>query len=44
MIIVNQDIRKPGLNDLKSILLKTQYPAEMIEYGVNKAPTQTTEE
>ena len=44
MIIVNQDIRKPGLNDLKSILLKTQYPAEMIDYGVNKAPTQTTEE
>ena len=43
MIIENQDIRKRGLNDLKPILLKTQYPAEMIDYGVNKAPTQTTE-
>ena len=42
MIIENQDIRKRRLNDLKQILLKTQYPAEMIDYGVNKALTQAT--
>ena len=44
MVIENQDIRKRRLHDLKQILLKKQYPAEMIDYGVNKALTQTTEE
>jgi len=44
MIIENQDIRKRRLHDLKQILLKKQYPAETIDYGVNKALTQTTEE
>ena len=29
---------------MRQILLKKQYPAEMIDYGVNKALTQTMEE
>ena len=44
MIVENQDIRKRRLCDLKQILLRKQYPAEIIDYGVNKALTQTTEE
>ena len=44
MIIENQDIRKQRLQDLKQILLKEQYPTEMIDYGVNKVLTETTEE
>ena len=44
MIVENQDIRKRRLYDLKQILLRKQYPAEIIDYGVNKALTQTTEE
>ena len=44
MILENQDIRKRRLYDLKQILLRKQYPAEIIDYGVNKALTQTTEE
>ena len=44
MIVGNQDIRKRRLHDLKQILLRKQYPAEIIDYGVNKALTQTTEE
>ena len=45
MIIENQlqDIRKRRLHDLKQILLRKQYPAEMIDYGVNKTLTQTEE-
>ena len=43
-IIENQDIRKRRLHNLKQILLRKQYPAEIIDYGVNKALTQTTEE
>ena len=44
MIVENQDIRKRRLYDLKQILLRKQYPAEIIDYGANKALTQTTEE
>ena len=44
MIVENEDIRKRGLHDLKQILLRKQYPAEIIDYGVNKALTPTTEE
>ncbi|CAH3178618.1 unnamed protein product, partial [Porites evermanni] len=44
MIVENQDIRKRRLDDLKQILLRKQYPAEIIDYGVNKALTLTTEE
>ena len=44
MIVEDQDIRKRRLHDLKKILLRKQYPAEIINYGVNKALTQTTEE
>ena len=44
MIVENQDIRKRRLYHLKQILLRKQYPAEIIDYGVNKALTQTTEE
>ena len=44
MIVEDQDIRKRRLHDLKQILLRKQYPAEIIDCGVNKAPTQTTEE
>lgn len=38
MIVENQDIRKRRLDDLKQILLRKQYPAEIIDYGVNKGP------
>lgn len=44
MIVENQNIRKRRLDDLKQILLRKQYPAEIIDYGVNKALTLTTEE
>ena len=44
MIVENQDIRKRRLHDFKQILLRKQYPAEIIDYGVNKVLTQTTEE
>ena len=44
MIVENQAIRKRRLDDLKQILLRKQYPAEIIDYGVNKALTLTTEE
>ena len=44
MIVENHDIRKRCLYDLKQILLRKQYPAEIIDYNVNKALTQTTEE
>ena len=44
MIVENQDKRKRRLYDLKQILLRKQYLAEIIDYGVNKALTQTTEE
>ena len=44
MIVENQDVRKRRLDDLKQILLRKQYPAEIIDYGVNKALTLTTEE
>ena len=44
MIVEDQDIRKRRLHDLKQILLRKQYTAEIIDCGVNKAPTQTTEE
>lgn len=44
MIVENQDIRERRLDDLKQILLRKQYPAEIIDYGVNKALTLTTEE
>ena len=44
MIVENQDIRKRRLDDLRQILLRKQYPAEIIDYGVNKALTLTTEE
>ena len=44
MIVENQDIRKTRLDDLKQILLRKQYPAEIIDYGVNKALALTTEE
>ena len=44
MIVEDQGIRKRRLQDLKQILLRKQYPAEIIDYGVNKALTQTTEE
>ena len=44
MIVEKQDIRKWRLYDLKRILLRKEYPAEIIDYGVNKALTQTTEE
>ena len=43
MIVENQDIRKRRLHDLKQILVRKQYPAEIIDNGVNKALTQTTE-
>ena len=45
MIVENQYIRKWRLYDLydKQILLRKQYPAEIVDYGVNKALTQTTE-
>ena len=39
MIVENQDIRKRRFHDLKQILLRKQYPAEIIDYGVNKALT-----
>ena len=42
MIVKNQDIRKRRLDDLKQE--RKQYPAEMIDYGVNKALTLTTKE
>ena len=44
MIVENQDIRNRRLDDLKQILLRKQYPAEIIDYSVNKALTLTTEE
>ena len=44
MIVENQDIRKRRLHDLKQILLRKQYPAEINDYCVNKALIQTTEE
>ena len=44
MIIKNQAIRKRLLHDLKQIQLRKQYPTEIIDYGVKKALTQTTEE
>ena len=44
MIVENQDIRRRPLYYLKQILLRKQYPAEIIDYGVNKALTQTMEE
>ena len=44
MIVENQDIRKRRLDDLKQILLRKQYPADIIDYGVNKALALTTEE
>ena len=44
LIVEDQDIRKHRLHDLKQILLRKQYPAEIIDYSVNKALTQTTEE
>ena len=44
MIVENQDIRKRSLHDLKKILLRKQYSAEIINYEVNKAFTQATEE
>lgn len=44
MIVENQDIRKMRLHDLKQILLRKQYPAEIIDYGVSKALTLTKEE
>ena len=44
LIVEDQDIRKHRLHDLKQILLRKQYPAEIIDYSVNKAFTQTTEE
>ncbi|RMX48348.1 hypothetical protein pdam_00011136 [Pocillopora damicornis] len=44
LIVEDQDIRKYRLHDLKQILLRKQYPAEIIDYSVNKAFTQTTEE
>ena len=39
MIVENQDVRKRRLDDLKQI-----HPAEIIDYGVNKALALTTEE
>ncbi|CAH3036372.1 unnamed protein product [Pocillopora meandrina] len=44
LIVEDQDIRKHRLHDLKQILLRKQYLAEIIDYSVNKALTQTTEE
>ena len=44
MVVDNHDIRKRRLYDLKQILPRKQYPAEIVDYGVNKALTQTTEE
>ena len=44
MIVENQDIGKRRLHDLKQILLWKQYPAEIIDYRVDKALNQTTEE
>ena len=44
LIVEDQDIRKHRLHDLKKILLRKQYPPEIIDYSVNKALTQTTEE
>ena len=44
MIIDNQEIRKRRLHDLKQILLTKQYPAEIINFAINKALTQTPEE
>ena len=44
LIVEDQDIRKHRLHDLKQILLRKQYPPEIIDYSVNKALTQTTEE
>ena len=44
MIVEKQDIKKRSLDDLKQILLRKQYTAEIIDYGVNKAPALTTEE
>ena len=43
MIVENQDIRERRLDDLKQILQRKQYPAEIIDYGVNKALTLSTE-
>ena len=43
MIVENQDIRERRLDDLKQILQRKQYPAEIIDYGVHKARTLTTE-
>ena len=37
MIVENQDIRKQHFNYLKQILPRKQYPAEIIDYGINKA-------
>ena len=42
--VEDQDRRKRRPHDLKKIQLRKQYPAEIIDYGVNKALTQTTEE
>ena len=39
MIVENQDIRKRRPHYLKQILLRKQYPAETIDYGVNKVLT-----
>ena len=44
MIVENQNIRKRRLHDLKQILLTKQYPAEIINFAINKALTQTPEE
>ena len=44
MIIENQDTRKQRLHDLKQILLKKQYPAEIINIGIKNALTQTPQE
>ena len=43
-IVEDQDIKKRRLHDLKQILLRKQYPAWIIGYGVSKALTQTMEE
>ena len=38
--VEDQDIRKRRLHDLKQIMLRKQYPAGIIDYGVSKALTQ----
>lgn len=44
MIIKDHDKRKQRLLDLKQILLDKNYPAEIINIGIEKAFSQTPEE